>query len=166
MPIDLTSTKGGYALYPQDRPSQKVIVRDDNVSNVLSDNTRDIFLKYRVSTIHGSFESLLSRDTDKIVKKNVFKQLKRIIEEGNLNESQSDSLLLEKIANIIYFYHKDLGYDLEIDDYYYPRYSIIYPIDLEDISEKIYRFYAIHHFKEMHKKELIKTGRVPIKNKT
>ena len=164
VPKDLTSSTGGYALFPLHSSSHEKIIKDNNVIHFLSDHAEDIFFQYEAKTLHGSYESLLSKNTEELVENSVYKQLKKIVEKGELNESKCSILLIEKMVNILYFYHEDLGYDYKIEDFHYPRYSKMYPIELGEISERIYKFYAKYYFKEKYIRELIKSNRTQFKN--
>ncbi|MCT3897358.1 type I restriction enzyme HsdR N-terminal domain-containing protein [Elizabethkingia anophelis] len=143
LPNDLIN-KDGYALFHLEPNSKKVQLKD--LKDPFSDLDRSDFLKMGVNTVYGSNRSLLVSDQNKIIKKNLFKQLKEIIQKGRLTTYNSDILLREQISLILYYYHKKLGYDLKLDDYYLPRFELIYPIDLKDLRDRIYKFRASYHY--------------------
>lgn len=143
LPNDLIN-KDGYALFHLESNSKKIQLKD--LKDPFSDLNRCDFLKMGVNTVYGSNTSLLVSDQNKIIKQNLFKQLKEIIQKGRLTTYNSDVLLLEQISLILYYYHKKLGYDLKLNDYYLPRFELIYPIDLKDLRDRIYKFRASYHY--------------------
>lgn len=145
LPEDLINDDG-YALF-QINPTYTRKVQLKDLKDPFSDSERCDFLDMGVSTVYGSNSSLLVSDQNKIIKQNIFKQLKEIIKKGRLTAYNSDILLIEQLSLIFYYYHKKLDYDLKLDDYYLPRFELIYPIDLEELKNKIYKFRASHHFK-------------------
>ncbi len=137
----------GYGLFPlKDKLSNRVHYEflGDGFSN---DINEDLIYKKGVRTIYGSNRSLMVEDQEKVVRQNIFKQLKEIIKKGKLTTYDSDILLLEQTSTIFYYYHKQLGYDLKLYDYYLPRFELIYPIDLEELRYKLYRFRASYHYR-------------------
>jgi hypothetical protein len=100
-----------------------------------------------VGTIYGSNKSLLVPDQNKVIKRNIFEQLKEIIEKGEISTYNSDILLMEKVSLILYYYYKELDYNFSIKDCYLPRFDLIYPIDLKELRDKVYSFRAIHYYK-------------------
>lgn len=139
--------KGGYALFPiKEGIAEKVLFED------LKDAFADDFCVSRmhqigVDTVYGSHYSLLVADQSGTIKKKIFEQLKEFIQKGRLSAYNSDILLLEQVALIVYFYQKQLGYDDRLDDLYLPRFEQIYPIDLDDLQKRIYRFRAYEHYR-------------------
>lgn len=137
--------KDGYALFPLEFGSTNRILHeglDFNKGNFYESR----LFKIGVNTIYGSNIPLLVKEPIKIVKKNIFKQLKDIIEKGKISIYSSDIVLLEQVSAIIYFYSAKLGYDFNIKDFNLPRYELIYPIDLNSLKEKINRFRLEKHF--------------------
>jgi hypothetical protein len=143
LPQDLLN-KDGYALFPLESGSTNRILCE-NLN--FDDNYYESRLyKIGVGTIYGSNIHLLIKDQSKIVRKNVFKQLKGIIEKGRISIYNSDILLLEQVAAILYFYFAKLGYDYKIKDFNLPRYDLIYPIDLNNLKERINKFRLVEHY--------------------
>ena len=70
--------------------------------------------------------------------------------------------LKEQLANIVYFYHRQLYPGVTIEDMYYPRYDAMYPIDLRDLSSAVRRFFAKHYYVEQEVQRLIRTGKIPV----
>ncbi|SNT39746.1 Type I restriction enzyme R protein N terminus (HSDR_N) [Ekhidna lutea] len=134
----------GYALFPLGSNSQN-IVQFENLS--LNSNHQDLFFHKGVQSIHGSFYPLLIRDQAKSIQENIFKQLKEIIKKGRISVYNSDILLLEQVSTILYYYHQKLGYSFSISDFYLPRFDLIYPIDLNELKYRLYKFRAIEHYK-------------------
>lgn len=147
LPLELISMDG-YALFPlSERFSEKIIFEDlrDPFSNSYFNGGR--LYQIGVDTVYGSHSGLLVADQTRVIKKNIFSQLKKIIENGDLHNYNSDILLLEQMATILYYYHKELGYEYKLEDLYTPRYELIYPINLKELFEKINRFRAHHFYK-------------------
>lgn len=76
----------------------------------------------------------------------IFKELREIIQKGRLSAYNSDLLLREQIALIIYYYAEKLGHPYETRSRYLPRLEKIYPIDLGDVKNKIERFRGAYYF--------------------
>lgn len=147
LPIDLI--KGdGYALFPQNSKSEsKVIFENLNTSDSGKD-VGDLFFEKGVQTLYGTNTTLFIKDQNTIIKKNIFGQLKKIIEKGRISAYNSDILLLEEVSVILYHYHKRLDYNFTIVDYYIPRYNCIYPIDLNDLKNRINVFRLTEYYKD------------------
>lgn len=144
LPQDLLN-KDGYALFPLESGSTNRILFEDLK---FDDNYFESRLyQLGVGTIYGSNIPLLIKDQSKIVRKNIFKQLKEIIEKGKISTYNSDILLLEQMSAILYFYFAKLGYDFKINDFNLPRYNLIYPIDLNNLKERINRFRLVEHYR-------------------
>jgi len=143
LPNDLIN-KDGYALFHLEPNAKKVQLKD--LKDPFSDLDRCDFLKMGVNSVYGTNTTLLVSDQNKIIKQNLFKQLKDIIQKGRLTTFNSDVLLFEQVSLILYYYHKKLGYDLKVNDYYLPRFEVIYPIDLTDLRDRVYRFRVSYHF--------------------
>ncbi|MFA7132823.1 MAG: type I restriction enzyme HsdR N-terminal domain-containing protein [Bacteroidales bacterium] len=144
LPQDLLN-EDGYALFPLESGSTDRILYE-NLD--FDDNYYESRLyQIGVGTIYGSNIPLLVKDPNKIVRKNIFKQLKDIIEKGKIGTYNSDILLLEQVSVILYFYSAKLGYDFKIKDFNLPRYDLIYPIYLNNLKERINKFRLVEHFK-------------------
>lgn len=152
-------TKGKIGIYlPKD------IIRDDGYSlfrlpndsnyRIAFENFKDfdnsgwdLWFEKGIKSLHGSNFSLMAKDQKTVIKKNIFKQLKEILEKGKVNTYLSDILLLESLSVILYFYHKKLDFEITVNDYYLPRFNNIYPIDLTSLKLKIDKFKLREHFK-------------------
>lgn len=143
LPNDLIN-KDGYALFHLQPNSKKVQLKD--LKDPFSDLDRCDFLKMGVNSVYGTNTSLLVSDQNKIIKQNLFKQLKDIIQKGRISTYNSDVLLFEQVSLILYYYHKKLGYDLKVNDFYLPRFDLIHPIYLKDLRDRIYKFRASYHY--------------------
>jgi len=138
--------KDGYALYPLKSSTDSKIIYE-NLDNPFADYYDDSrMFELGVDTVHGSHFPLLGPDQDKVARKEIYKKLKEIIERGRLNAYNSDILLMEQVSAIVYYYSAKLGYDLKIVDFYIPRFETIYPLDLQDILNRVYRFRAFHYY--------------------
>lgn len=150
LPKDLIK-KDGYALFPLNPKSENKIIYED-LDNTFSKPYNDnMLLQMGVETVYGSNTSLFVKDQTTIIKKNIFKQLKEIIEKGKLSAYNSDILLIEQVSIILYYYYKKLDYNYTIEEYYLPRFKNIYPIDLNDLKLRINKF----KLKEFYKYEPI-----------
>jgi hypothetical protein len=139
--------KDGYSLCP---------INDDTVKSFKTDNFNDDFNTpfYKSSiykkggrTIHFSSDQLLVRDQNEIIEKYCFQQLKKIIEDGELVEYGSNIILIEKVVTILYYNYKELKYDYTIDDFRLPRFNQVYPLNLIDLRDRLYKFRAEHYYK-------------------
>lgn len=145
MPKDLIMGDG-YALFPlKPKFSDKILFEDLTFSESYQD---DPLIQKGVQTIYGSNTSLLVSDQTVELKKNIFEQLKKILEKTKLNGYNSDILLQEKVAAILYRNSKRLGYDYDTQDFYLPRFDSVYPIDLKDLEKRMYSIAAKRYFRK------------------
>jgi hypothetical protein len=145
LPIDILKNDG-YALYPITSENPGKIIYE-NLQNPFSGNYYESRLyQIGVETVYGSHFSLLVCDQDKVVRENIFEQLKDIIQKGRLSVYNSDVLLLEQVSLIVYYYSKKLFFDFKPIDLHMPRFELIYPIDLQDLQDRIQRFRAFHFY--------------------
>lgn len=146
LPKDLLN-EDGYALFPLNSDSSSII-QYESLKDPFSDPyEKNVLLQKGINVVYGSHTSLMIPDQSKTIKRNVFKQLKEIIDKGKLNAYNSDILLMEELSTILYYYSKKLGYDFMLKDYHLPRFELIYPINLLDLKGRIYKFRAFHYFK-------------------
>lgn len=146
LPEDLLQ-KDGYALFPL-KSSSPNKVQYTKFRNVFSDPLdHNLFFQKGIKVFHSSHKSFLTADQNKVVRQDIFKQLREVIKKGNVPVYNSDVLLLEQVSTILYFYSKKLGYSFELKDYYLPRFDLIYPINLKKLRDEIYKFRVTEHFK-------------------
>jgi hypothetical protein len=137
LPKDLI--KGdGYALIPIEVGAENKIIFE-NFGTPITDDS-DLFWQKGIKTLYSSNTSLFVNDQNTVIKKNILKQLKEILEKGSISAYNSDTLLIEQVCVILYYYFEDLNYNYTIDDYYLPRFKSIYPIDLKDLKLRINKF--------------------------
>lgn len=137
----------GYALFPLDSNSPNKVQHESIFTNIFSNSYEmDLFFEKGIKSIHGSNTSLLVTDQSATIRKDIFKQLRDIIEKGQINIYNSDSLLLELVATILYYYYPKLGYNFKINDFYLPRFDLIYPINLKELRDSVYKFKAFHYY--------------------
>ena len=137
----------GYALFPLDSNSTNKL-QYEKLDSPFSDSIdNNLFYKKGVHSVHVGNHSLFITDQNKIIRQNIFKQLKEIVNKGRLSVYTSDTLLLEQVSTILYYYSKQLGYSFELKDYYLPRFNLIYPINLKDLKDKLYKFRVTEYFK-------------------
>lgn len=134
----------GYALFPIDFKSQEIVQTKKFDLRATNDN---LFFKHGVKCLHGSYHSLLVKDQEKNIRERVFKQLKEIVDKGRISVYNSEVLLLEQVSTILYFYYKKLGYDFTKSDVYLPRFDSIYPLDLVDLKNRLFKFRSFEYFK-------------------
>ena len=144
LPNDLIKNDG-YALFRMAPNSTQKIVYSN--FNDFSNSGYDFWWEKGIDTVHGSNTSLLVKDQNRIVKKNIFEQLKKILEKGGLTAYNSDVLLMEEVAVILYYYYKRLYFENKIEEFYMPRFKEIYPIDLKDLQHRINRFRLTEFYK-------------------
>ncbi|MVO08039.1 NTPase (NACHT family) [Flavobacterium sp. TP390] len=137
LPNDLIKNDG-YALFRM-APNSTQKISYSNFKD-FSNSGYDLWWEKGIKTLHGSNTSLLVKDQDRIVKKNIFEELKKILKKGGFTAYNSDVLLMEEVAVILYHYYKRLYFDNKIEEFYMPRYKEIYPIDLRDLQHRINRF--------------------------
>jgi hypothetical protein len=137
LPNDLI--KGdGYALFSLDTGSENKIIFENFGTSLSLDS--DLFWQKGIKTLYSSNTSLMVKDQSVIIKKNIFNQLKEIIEKGKISSYNSDTLLIEQVSLILYYYSKELNYKFNVEEYYLPRFKSIYPIDLKDLKIRINKF--------------------------
>lgn len=146
LPKDVLN-QDGYALFPLGSSLENRIIYENLDLGFSGNYFESRLFEIGVDTIHGSNISLLVKDPSKIVKENIFKQLKAIVEKGKISTYNSEILLMEQMSTILYFYFQKLGFDFKIKDYYLPRFEQIYPIDLKNIKERINKFRLTEHYK-------------------
>jgi len=159
LPKDLIKNDG-YALFPLNSKSENKIIFDDLADPFSKPYNDNMLLQLGVETVYGSNTSLFTKNQTAIIKKNIFKQLKEIIEKGKLSAYNSDTLLIEQVSLILYFYYKKLDYNYTIEEYYLPRFKSIYPINLKDLKQRINKFkltefYKNKHIERNHIKEIV-----------
>lgn len=137
----------GYALFPLKSDSEDRLQYADLNNPFSGGYNDDPLIQKGVLTVYGSHLSLLGPNQNKVIKKNVFEQVKKFVEKGKLVAYNSDLLLIEKVSLMVYFYRERLGYDINIDDLMLPRFDKIYPINLEDLVQRLYRFRAVEFYK-------------------
>ena len=147
MPKDLV-TGDGYALYPfGPKYSEKILFED--LKNAFSGSYNDDpFIQKGVNTVYGSNTSFLVKNQDQTLKKNIFRQLKEILEKKKLNGYNSEILVQEKLVILLYHNLKKLNYEYEIKDFYLPRFDFLYPVDLIDLEKRLYFIAATSYFQK------------------
>lgn len=166
LPIDLLKTDG-YALFPLPPGSTERVQHVEVDKGFTSSPDDDKLFGKVVRRIFGSNTSLLVSDQSAIVRKNIFSQLKEIIEKGRLNAYNSNILLLEQVSLILYYYRKKLNYNDELKDFYLPRLNLLYPIDLNILRDQLYKFIVSEHYKrdrEFTKEEIVQKVEDAIRN--
>ncbi|MCY1634401.1 type I restriction enzyme HsdR N-terminal domain-containing protein [Marinifilum sp. D737] len=146
LPKDLLE-KDGYALFPMNSDSESKIEYENLLNPFSSPYDENRIIQKGVKRVHSSNISIMVYDQDKIINKNIFKQLREIIQKGKLNVYNSDILLKEQVATILYYYYKKLDYNFKLKDFNLPRYVYIYPIDLKELWGRIYKFRAFEYYK-------------------
>lgn len=156
LPKDLIK-KDGYALFPLNPKLKNKIIYDDLTDPFSKPYNDNMLLQLGVEIVYGSNTSLFFKDLTTIIKKSIFKQLKEIIEKGKLSVYNSDTLLIEQVSIILYYYYKKLDYNYTIEEYYLPRFKSIYPINLKDLKQRINKFKLTEFYKNKYiERNLIK----------
>jgi len=146
LPEDLIN-EDGFALLPVD------LVKENRVQHYcLKDpfygkNGENLYFDRGVISVYSSNNKLLVANQINVIKKDIYEELQKILEKGKLSFYNSDILLLEKVSSILYVYYEKLSYNYEIEDYYLPRFNSIYPIDLKDLKDRLYKFIVTEYFK-------------------
>lgn len=144
LPRDLINSHG-YGLLPVQNESDDKLIFENFGNSLTADS--DVMWQMGVKTLYGSYEYLLIEDQSKTIKKNIFKELKKIMEKGRISTYNSNILLIEQISVIVYHYYKKLGYEFDINDFYLPRFETIYPLNLRDLKLRINRFNFIQFYR-------------------
>lgn len=144
LPLDLIK-KDGYALCHLQSDCENRVQFED-LKDAYSNVDWDKLAKKGANTIFGSNSIFLIADQSKIIKQNVFKQLDEVIRKRKLTTYKCDIFLQEQMSVIIYFYNKKLGYILDINDFHLPRYDLIYPINLHELKDRLYKIRAYFHY--------------------
>ena len=151
--------KFAYALIPTKEVliDKRIIEIDDDL---FSFNNRDLSSMYKVSIIHYGPLPIFTDNLEQLITAELFKQLSVIIKKESLDESASLSLLSEKVINIVYFYARELGYEIKSRAYPVPNYQEILPIELNDIKKKINIFFAEQYYTERNVQDLQESGKI------
>lgn len=144
LPRDLINGDG-YALCHLDTNFVNRVQLED-LTDPFSDLNRDDFIKRGVNSVFGSNSTFLIADQSKIIKQNIFKQLDEVVRKRKLTTYKSDIFLQEQMSVIIYYYNKKLGYKSDINDFHLPRYDLIYPINLQELKDRLYKIRASFHY--------------------
>ena len=136
----------GYAFCHLDENFENRVFQED-LTDPFSDLNRDDFMKMGVNTVYGTLKSFLIPDQSRKIKENLFKQLETLVKKGRLTTYDSDFLLFERLSLIVYFYFEQLGYGSKLNDFHIPRIDAIYPIDLNELKNRVYKLRAHYHFK-------------------
>lgn len=144
LPRDLINSHG-YGLLPLQKESDEKLIFENFGSSLTADS--DVMWQMGVNTLYGSYESLLIVDQTRTIKENIFKELRKIMEKGRISAYNSNVLLIEQISVIVYYYYKQLGYEFNINDFYLPRFETIYPINLQDLKQRINKFKFIQFYR-------------------
>lgn len=146
LPEDLLH-QDGYALFPL-KSSSSNRIHFESLEDPFSDSfDNNLFFRKGIHQFYSSNKSLLNVDQNKTVQKNIFKQLKEIIKKGGLSVYNSDTLLLEQVSTILYYYSKQLGYNFNLVDYQIPKFNLIYPINLKNLKDQTYKFLVTEYYK-------------------
>lgn len=146
MPLD-SIKDNGYALFPLKENSNRKL-DFANLSHDASDtDLYTLFEEKGANSLYGSNIQFLVSDQSAIIRKNIFKDLKKALEKGRFYALNSVILNREIISVILYYYFKDLDYHIKTEDYNPPRYESIYPIDLKDLKDRLDRFRAKNYYK-------------------
>ena len=135
-----------YALFPLASDSTDRIQYGNLKDPFSGSYDQNVLIQKGVNRVYGGDTSLMIPDQNKTIQQNIFKELKDIINKGKLSAYNSDTLLLEQVSTILYYYPK-LGYDFNIKDFYLPRFNLIYPINLKDLKYRIHKFCATEYYK-------------------
>ncbi|MEY3422425.1 MAG: hypothetical protein RIR48_2739, partial [Bacteroidota bacterium] len=141
IPKDLVN-QDGYAFFPLNLHTNNEILYEE-----FDNDNHDKIFSLGATTLWSSNSSLLVKNQLEVVKKNIFEKLKDIIKEGGLFEYDSNILLFEKVTSILYHNYKKLDHKKALDDYFIPRFDQIYPIDLLELRNKVYKYLIDDYYK-------------------
>lgn len=146
LPKDLIK-KDGYALLPVNLETENRVQFESLEDPFTGSDGKNLFFERGVISVSSSNRSILVSDQTSIIKKNIFKQLKEIMQKGKISAYNSEILLIEKVSLILYYYYKKLDYNFIIEDYNLPRFKSIYPINLKDLKQRINKFKLTEFYK-------------------
>lgn len=146
-----------YALFSSDEKIIEKRVIEVNKSLFALDN-HSFFIENKISTTHFGALSIFKNNLHDSIKNNLFKQLIKNIREKLIDESNSLLLVSEKVLNIVYFYTRELGFDIRPKNNKFPNYQEIYSIDFLDLKKRIIIYFAEKYYKNENINYLIKSG--------
>lgn len=146
LPKDLIK-KDGYALLPVNLETENRVQFESLEDPFTGSDGKNLSFERGVISVSSSNRSILVSDQTSIIKKNIFKQLKEIMQKGKISAYNSEILLIEKVSLILYYYYKKLDYNFIIEDYNLPRFKSIYPINLKDLKQRINKFKLTEFYK-------------------
>ena len=142
----------GYALIPyNENYSQSVQLA--NTTQLAEYETCEY---YGAQSVYTSSYSIFQTDQEHRITENINSQLKKIIYEGNFPIFKSEIIYKELFINSLYFFQKKLKLDIDTEEFYVPRYEVLYPLKLSEVEKKIYYFMLYEYYKEqyIHPKEI------------
>jgi hypothetical protein len=142
---------GSYGFFPLTNGNQNIIEVIRPSSDI--ELTKEMIRRgVKIYTIEGP--SFFNKDPKDAAKKEIKRQLEKIIEEGLLNEDNNFGILLEKIIAILNNYRKELELKPQDNNYYSPWTYEFLPSTCDEILERIKIFYAKRYFREKKAREL------------
>lgn len=151
--------RDGYALIPIDSDKDPKVKREDIGDPFSNSHDYNLFLKKGIKMYYGSNKPLLVSKQNAIIEQDIFKQLKDIVERKEFPLCNSSILMSEQIALSCYYYAKELGYNIKLEDDRLPRFKQIYPIDLIDLKNRIHKYRVYEYYRRN------KVGKIPILEK-
>lgn len=143
-----------YGFYEKFEAKKKVILMDLPVqNNWFRQGIKNIyFFNWKQSIQYKN--QLFKFDKKELslsIEKNIYKQLKKIIENQDLNEEENINLSKEKLINLVYFYGKKIGYNHKVNNPLVD-YNIILPLDLNKLEYDV----KYNIFQEYYKNQQLK----------
>lgn len=123
-----------FSLIPlQDDAQDKLL--EKNIHSLDNDRLFEYVKKLNINTISYGNKIIQTNRVIKEVENQIYSQLKKILQNRDLNETNVEILLLEKAVNLIYLNRKELNLNSDSGYLWYPRYNSIYPLKLDYILE-------------------------------
>jgi len=122
----------------------------------------DDFFKLGAKRIKGKSRDFILVEPELAAKEEINEQLKKIVDDGKLNEENNINLIIEMVQNIIYTSQNELKINLSQESRFIPRIEELFPINYEDILKRIKLFFYRKKFEEDQIKQLIEDGVIKV----
>jgi len=149
-----------YAFYKMKSDSEKPLIVLENNKQL---SFESLGINTEIKIIRSDRDTFLVNDPIKKAKKIVREQLSDVLKNGGLSELKSQNLLKEQILAIINVHKNDLQLDIQPTGRYLTNFKKPFDIQLDDITDRVYLKFAEQYFREEAIREMIKTGKIPVK---
>ncbi len=168
--IVISNMHHSYGFYSLNGNRQNLVVVDfapeDSITSDMTGRHTSDFFKLGVQTVKYNRDNFITINPKEAAIEDIQKQLEKIVEKGQLNESNNIDLNIEKIFLILFYYGKQLNLPTPTQQIYnfLPRYNHLIPIDCKKIKNQILFFYAFLHCKDVYTQKLLDSNKIPVSN--